>query len=246
MDRSLYLAMNAAKQVQLHQATNTNNIANASTTGFRADFDVFNSLPVQGAGSAARVYSQDARGGINFSGGALQQTGRQLDIAVDGDGFIEIQSPDGSSAYTRAGDLRVTSSGLLETGAGHPVLGNSGPIALPPFDQLEIGGDGTISILPAGQEANTLASIDRISLVNPNLEDLEKGEDGLLRAVNGASIEADASITVVSGVLEASNVNVISELLDMTSLARNFEVNVRLMQTIDENNSATTQLLRLN
>lgn len=246
MDRSLYVAMNGAKQVQLHQATNTNNLANASTTGFRADFDAFNSLPVIGPGYESRIYNQDERSGIDLSSGSLQQTGRELDIAVSGSGFIEVQAPDGSSAYTRAGDLHTTSAGLLETGAGHPVLGNDGPIALPPYEKLEIGADGTISILPVGQEATTLATIDRIKLVNASSEDLIKGEDGLLRAVPGASFEADASVTVTSGVLESSNVNTVSELLDMIELTRNFEMHIKMMQAIEENDSATTQLLRVN
>ena len=246
MDRALYVAMNGAKQVQLHQATNTNNLANASTTGFRADFDAINSLPVQGPGFQSRIYSQDERSGIDFSSGTLQQTGRELDIAVSGNGFIEIQAPDGSSAYTRAGDLHTTVAGLLETGAGHPVLGNDGPIALPPFEKLEIAADGTISILPVGQEATTLATIDRIKLVNAKPEDLFKGEDGLLRAVPDASIEADASVTVTSGVLESSNVNTVAELLDMIELTRNFEMHIKMMQSIEENDSATSQLLRLN
>ena len=246
MDRALYLAMNGAKQIQLHQTTNTHNLANASTTGFRSDYDAFNSLPVAGPGYATRVFSQDERSGINFESGALQQTGRELDIAVNGDGFIEIQAPDGNSAYTRAGDLRVTSTGLLETGAGHPVAGNDGPIAIPPFQKLEIGGDGTISILPVGQEATTLATIDRIKLVNARPEDLVKGEDGLLRAVTGASFEADASVTVASGLLEDSNVNIVAELIDMIELARSFEVHIKMMQSIEENDSATTQLLRIN
>lgn len=246
MDRALYVAMNGAKQVQLHQATNTNNLANASTTGFRADFDAINSLPVQGPGFQSRIYSQDERSGIDFSSGTLQQTGRELDIAVSDNGFIEIQAPDGSSAFTRAGDLHTTVAGLLETGAGHPVLGNDGPIALPPFEKLEIASDGTISILPVGQEATTLATIDRIKLVNAKPEDLFKGEDGLLRAVPDASIEADASVTVTSGVLESSNVNTVAELLDMIELTRNFEMHIKMMQSIEENDSATSQLLRLN
>ena len=246
MDRSLYVAMNGAKQAQLHQATNTNNLANASTTGFRADFDAFNSLPVIGPGYESRIYNQDERSGIDLSSGALQQTGRELDIAVSGSGYIEVQAPDGSSAYTRAGDLHTTSAGLLETGAGHPVLGNDGPIALPPYEKLEIAADGTISILPVGQEATTLATIDRIKLVNASSENLIKGEDGLLRAVPGASFEADASVTVTSGVLESSNVNTVSELLDMIELARNFEMHIKMMQAIEENDSATTQLLRVN
>jgi len=246
MDRSLYVAMNGAKQVQLHQATNTNNLANASTTGFRADFNAINSLPVKGPGFETRVYSQDENSGVDFSSGALQQTGRELDIAVSGNGFIEIQAPDGTSAYTRAGDLHTTAEGLLETGAGYPVVGNDGPIALPPFDKLEIGSDGTISILPVGQEATNLATIDRIKLVSANENDLVKDKDGLLRAVPDASIEADASVTVNSGVLESSNVNTVSELLEMIELTRNFEMHVKLMKEIEDNDSATTQLLRTN
>jgi flagellar basal-body rod protein FlgF len=238
--------MNGAKQVQLHQATNTNNLANASTTGFRADFDAFNSLAVKGPGHESRIYNQDERSGIDFSSGALQQTGRELDIAVSGNGFIAIQAPDGTRAYTRAGDLHTTSTGLLETGAGHPVMGNDGPIALPPFEKLEVGADGTISIRPVGQEATTLATIDRINLINAGPEDLVKDEDGLLRAVPGVSLEADASVTVISGVLESSNVNTVAELLDMIELTRNFEMNVKMMQAIEENDSATTQLLRIN
>ena len=245
MDRALFLAMNGAKQVQLHQTTNTHNIANATTTGFRADFDAFQSLPVSGPGYASRVYSQDNRSGIDFSSGTLQQTGRSLDVAVQGDGLIEIQSPDGSSAYTRAGDLRISSLGVLETGAGHPIMGNGGPIAIPPFEKLDIAADGTISIVPTGQAATTLATVDRIKLVNPNPQDLVKGDDGLLREVTGVSIEADASVTVASGVLEASNVNIVSELVDMIELARNFELHVKYMQSLEENDSATTQLLRL-
>ncbi len=246
MDRALYVAMNGAKQVQLHQATNTNNLANASTTGFRADFNAINSLPVRGPGYESRVYSQDEHSGVDFSNGGLQQTGRELDIAVSGNGFIEVQAPDGSNAYTRAGDLHTTSAGLLETGAGHPVMGNDGPIALPPYEKLEIGTDGTISILPVGQEATTLATIDRIKLVNAKPEDLVKGEDGLLRAVPGASIEADASVTVTSGTLESSNVNTVAELLDLIELTRNFEMQIKMMKSIEENDSATSQLLRIN
>lgn len=245
MDRALYIAMNGAKQVQFHQTTNTHNLANASTTGFRADFNAFQSLPVSGPGYASRVYNQDNSRGIDFSSGTLQQTGRELDIAIKGNGFIEIQSPDGSSSYTRAGDLRVSSLGVLETGAGHPIMGNGGPIAIPPFQKLEIGADGTISILPTGQEATTLAEVDRIKLVNPNSQDLVKGDDGLLRHVTGESFEADASVTVASGVLEASNVNIVAELIDMIEMARNFELHVKFMQSLEENESATTQLLRL-
>jgi flagellar basal-body rod protein FlgF len=244
MDRSLYVAMSGAKQIEYQQITNTHNLANASTTGFRADFDTFNSLPVYGPGNPTRVYSQDNRTGINFEAGTVAQTGRDLDISVNGTGFIAIQSPEGGEAYTRAGDLRVTTGGLLQTGKGEPVMGNAGPIALPPYSKLEIGADGTLSIIPIGDGATELATIDRIKLVNPSVDQLEKGMDGLIRSVDGQPIEADAFVQISSGTLESSNVNAVSELLNMIDLARRFEMHVKLMETVRDVDQSSATILR--
>lgn len=245
MDRMLYVAMNGAKQIQMHQATNTHNLANASTTGFRADFDSIRSLPVYGPGNPSRVYSIDERSGIDFNIGQVSQTGRDLDVSINGAGFIAIQSPDGSEGYTRAGDLRVVQGGLLQTGAGFSVMGNDGPIALPPFEKLDIAADGTLSIVPVGQDASALAVIDRIKLVNPPTNELEKGLDGLIRATDGNPIAADATVRVASGTVEGSNVNSISELINMIELARKFEMHVKLMETAENNDSSSTSILRL-
>ncbi len=245
MDRMLYVAMNGAKQIQLHQATNTHNLANASTTGFRADFDSIRSLPVYGPGNPSRVYSVDERSGIDFNIGQVSQTGRDLDVSINGTGFIAIQTPDGSEGYTRAGDLRVVQGGLLQTGAGFSVMGNDGPIALPPFEKLDIAADGTLSIVPVGQDASALAVIDRIKLVNPPTNELEKGLDGLIRSADGNPITADASVRVASGTVEGSNVNSISELINMIELARKFEMHVKLMETAENNDSSSTSILRL-
>ena len=150
MDRSLYIAMSGAKQTLLAQTTNANNLANAQTTGFKSDLEQFRSQPVYGAGYPTRVYAMTENPGTDLSHGAMQTTGRDLDVAIDGDGFIAVQGTDGKEAYSRAGDLRVTPDGLLQTGSGLQVLGQGGPISIPPADKLTIGGDGTISIIPMG------------------------------------------------------------------------------------------------
>ena len=243
MDRMLYVAMSGAKQIEMRQATNTHNLANANTTGFRADFDAIQSLPVYGPGNPSRVYSIDQRAGINFQIGQLSQTGRDLDISIIGKGFIAVQAPDGSEAYTRAGDLKVISGGLLQTGNGHAVMGNDGPIALPPYEKLDIAADGTLSIIPIGQDANALAVVDRIKLVNPPVENLKKGLDGLIRADN--PVAADASVRLASGTVEGSNVNAISELVNMIELARKYEMHVKLMETAQSNDASSSSILKL-
>ncbi len=245
MDRMLYVAMNGAKQIELHQATNSHNLANASTTGFRADFDAIRSLPVYGPGNPTRVFSVDERSGINFSAGEVSQTGRELDVSIIGEGFIAIQAPDGSEAYTRAGDLHIANGGLLQTGSGHSVMGNDGPVALPPFEKLDIAADGTLSIVPVGQDASALAVVDRIKLVKPAVDQLEKGLDGLIRSNDQVPFAADASVRVAAGTVEGSNVNAISELINMIELARKYEMHVKLMETAENNDASSTSIMRL-
>ena len=243
MDRMLYIAMSGARQIEMRQMTNTHNLANANTTGFRADFDAMRSLPVYGAGNPSRVYSVNQRAGINFETGQLSQTGRDLDISIIGGGLIAVQAPDGSEAYTRAGDLRVIRGGLLQTGNGHAVMGNDGPVALPPYEKLDIAADGTLSIIPIGQDASALAVIDRIKLVNPPVENLKKGLDGLIRADSPAV--ADGSVRLASGTVEGSNVNAINELVNMIELARKYEMHVKLMETAQSNDASSSSILRL-
>lgn len=245
MDRMIYVAMNGAHQTTLAQAVHTHNLANVSTNGFRADLAAFQNLPVTGPGWASRAYSQPQQNGVDLTQGQIMNTGRELDIAINGTGFIAVQAPDGSEAYTRTGDLHISPNGLLETGAGHPVLGNGGPIALPPAEKVEIGADGTISIRPVGQSAATLAIVDRIRLVNPPLESLIKGTDGLLRDKEGIQAAPDAKIKIVSGSLEGSNVNAVEAMVNIIALARGFEVQVKLMKTAEETDSASAQLMRL-
>ncbi|PIE35192.1 MAG: flagellar basal-body rod protein FlgF [Gammaproteobacteria bacterium] len=246
MERMIYLAMNGAREVMLRQANNSHNLANLDTTGFKADLDNFRSLPVYGPGHPTRVYVEDERAGVDLSAGQIMTTGRDLDVAIDGDGFMAVQNIDGSEGYTRAGDLRVTAEGLLQTGAGHPVMGDDGPIALPPFSKLEIGSDGSLSILPAGQTGGPLAVIDRIRLVRLDERDVVKADNGVLTLADGAETPApDASVSLVSGALESSNVNPIEAMVTMIELSRQFEMQVKMMKAAEDNDAAADKLLQL-
>lgn len=245
MDRMLFVAMSGAKETALAQARNTQNLANANTTGFKASLDAFASRPVSGPGYNTRTYAVTEDQRVDFSPGPLQATGRDLDVAVQGEGWIAVQAPDGTEAYTRAGDLRVDALGQLTTGTGLAVLGDGGPIAVPPAQSLEIGTDGSISIRPLGQDANALAIVDRIKLVNPDPADLVRGEDGLIRHFQSVEQPAEAQVTLVSGLLEASNVNTVEAMVKMIDLARHFEMQVKMMKTAEDNDAASASLLRL-
>jgi flagellar basal-body rod protein FlgF len=245
MDRSLFIAMNAAQQTMLAQATNANNLANINTTGFRADFEQFRSMPVFGEGLPTRVYSMTERPATDYQQGSVQSTGRDLDISIQGEGFMAVQGKDGREGYTRAGDLHITETGQLVTGTGLAVMGEGGPIAIPPAEQVEIGSDGTISIRPIGEAANALAVLDRIKLVKPNLQQVFKDSDGLMRMQDGSEAPLDATVTVASGTLESSNVNAVGALVKMIELQRQYEMQVKMMKTSQENSAASARLMQL-
>ncbi|VAX03718.1 Flagellar basal-body rod protein FlgF [hydrothermal vent metagenome] len=245
MDRMLYVAMSGAKQTALAQAVNSNNLANANTTGFREDLATFRSMPVFGPGSPTRVYAMTENPGVNLESGAIQATGRDLDMAIQGNGWLAVQAPDGQEAYTRAGNLHIESGGLLVTGSGHPVMGNRGPIAIPQAESLEIGVDGTITIRGIGEFANSLTVVDRIKLVKPEEAELIKGKDGLMRLKDGYEADADASVRLVSGALETSNVNTVDAMVNMIALARQYEAQVKMMKAAGEMASKSNELLSL-
>lgn len=245
MDKSLFIAMSGAKQTLLAQTANANNLANTQTTGFKSDLEQFRSMPVFGAGFPTRVYAMTERPGTDLSSGSLQTTGRDLDVAIHGEGWLAVQGADGKEAYTRAGDLRITPEGLLQTGTGLQVLGQDGPIAIPPSEKLAIGKDGTISLIPLGSNASTLAVVDRIKLVKPELANLEKREDGLMHLKNVAPLEASADVELVQGALEGSNVNAIEAMVAMIELAKNFELQTKVMKSADENSSMSAKLMQM-
>ena len=245
MDEMVFLAMTGAKQTEYAQAINSNNLANISTTGFRADLHSFSSTPIDGPGVDSRINAVVDAYGTDFTEGAVASTGRSLDIAIQGEGFIAVQGPDGEEAYTRAGDLRINGGGLLSTGAGHLVMGDGGPVAIPPNSSLLIGGDGTISLQALGQGPETLATVDRIKLVNPDRSLLQKGSDGLLRLAEGETADPDASVRLLSGALEQSNVNIAKTLVNMIELSRQYEMQVNVIKTAEENADVASQMMRL-
>jgi flagellar basal-body rod protein FlgF len=246
MDRMLYISMNAAQQTMLAQATNSNNLANVNTTGFRQDFEQFRSMPVFGEGLPSRVYAMTERPQTDYQQGTIQSTGRELDISIQGDGFISVLGKDGREGYTRAGDLQITSNGQLVTGTGLAVLGAGGPIAIPPSEKIEIGSDGTISIRPIGADANALAVLDRIKLVKPELNNIFKDSDGLMRMRDGSEAPLDSTVSVASGTIESSNVNAVGALVKMIELQRQYEMQVKMMKSADDNSAASARLLQLN
>ncbi len=245
MDNMVYIAMTGAKQIMLAQAANSNNLANASTTGFCADLAAFRSLPVYGPGYDSRVYAEASNSGVDLTPGSVSPTGRDLDVAVNGNGLLAVQGPDGKEAYTRAGDFNINSAGLLLTGSGMPVLGDNGPITVPPYQGLEIGADGTISIQPLGQTAAVMAVIGRIKLVNPPKELLVKGSDGLLRLSDGSIATTDASVNLVSGALEGSNVSTVDAMATMIELSRQYELQVKIMKEAETNDAYSAKLISL-
>lgn len=245
MDKMLYVAMTGASQNALAQKAHANNLANISTSGFQRDLEQARSMPVFGDSFPARAYAMTERPATDFSPGALQETGRDLDIAVGGDGFIAVQAPDGSEAYVRTASLNIDGVGVLRAGNGMPVMGNGGPIAVPPEQKVEIGQDGTISIRAMGEGPRVMAEVDRIKLVNPDLKNMTKGLDGLIHTKSGQPADADANVQVVSGFLEASNVNAVEEMTSVLALARQFELHVKMMNTAKEGDEAMARVLQI-
>jgi flagellar basal-body rod protein FlgF len=245
MDRMLYVAMTGAKQLMQAQALVANNLANQSTTGFRADLARFDAEQVQGSGYPSRVNTVASGVGFDRTQGTIVQTGQVLDVAIDGPGWLAVQAKDGSQAYTRGGSLNVTALGQLVTERGDPVLGDNGPLSVPPYTQIALAPDGTISVVPQGQGPETLAQVGRLKLVNPPAKDLEKRTDGLVRVKGGAPAAADANVRVTSGAIETSNVNTAATLVDMIEYARQFDLAVRMMQTADQNATRAAGLASL-
>jgi len=235
--------MTGAKQIMQAQAVNNHNIANLSTIGFRADAVTFDSEPIYGPGYATRVNAVAGDAGTDFSSGVMQSTGRNLDIAVTGKGFIAVRGADGTEGYTRAGDLRVTPTGAVTTATGLPVLTDSGPLVIPPSTQVSIGNDGTVSVVPQGSAPFAVTQVDRIKLVNPKTADLQKSDDGLLRLKSGVKAKSDDSVSISSGMLESSNVNAAQSLISMIELQRLYEFQIKSINSTDSNEQSAERLM---
>lgn len=245
MDHLVYVAASGAREILLAQSANSHNLANASTTGFRAGLVSADSAYLEGEGQNSRVYASAEMLGVDFEPGAIQSTGRPLDVAINGEGWMAIMAADGSEAYSRRGDLRVTEFGQLLDGAGQVVLGESGPIALPPFSEMQIGADGTISVIPLGEAPSTLAVVDRIKLVKPDQALLQRNTEGLLQLPEDEVAYADASVRLISGSLESSNVNTVEAMVTMIELSRQFETQIKMMRTAEQLDEASAELMKL-
>jgi flagellar basal-body rod protein FlgF len=242
-DSLLHIASAGAKQMMYAQAVSTNNLANVNTRGFRADQYQPLTVTLDTDGLSSETYPGSNELKTDFTPGGLITTGRNLDIAVEGDGWIAVQKSNGEEAYTRTGDLRIDVNGQLRTSSGHLVLGNGGPISIPPAESITVGRDGNIQIRPLGQSGNALATVDRIKLVKPELDNFKKGEDALFHTMDGKTLNPDGSLRVVPGALENSNVNAVSEMVNIINFSRQYEMQVKLMKQYDETGDALTQLL---
>jgi flagellar basal-body rod protein FlgF len=245
MDRLSYTAFTGMRAAMSAQAVRANNIANASTVGYRRDFaGAVAAAVVDGVGTAGRLQANERALRADSSAGSIIQTGRDLDIAMEGAALLAVQAPEGGEAYTRRGDLRLSVTGVLENGDGHPVLGTSGPVSLPPADRVVIGADGTISIQPRGAPLSELTAVDRLKLVSPDPATLGKRPDALLRPIDGTDAPLDPAARLASGALETSNVNLAGEFIAVLENARAFELQVGLLTTARDLDQASSALLR--
>lgn len=244
MDRMIYTAMTGANAAQYRQQLLSNNLANASTPGFRAELATFRAVPVRGDGTSSRVFALEATAGHSDAAGPVTNTGRNLDVAVRGGSYLSMQGLDGTEAYTRAGALEVNPDGTLVNAQGLPMLSDGGPLTVPPGAQVDIGEDGTVTARVPGQPGQALG---KLKLVTPDEENrLLRGADGLFRAATGDTLAADGTARVQSGALEGSNVNPIEAMVGMIAVARQFEVQMRMLQNGEKNDQTAAQLLSLN
>lgn len=241
MDRLIYTAVSGANRSLTQQMIHANNLANANTEGFRADLEKATSTAVQGYGYSSRFQVDSSNGGVNLAHGALQETGRELDVAIQGDGLIAIQNGR-REAYTRNGHIDIDDLGNLSIG-GLPLLGTNGPIQLPPFSQVAIGNDGVITVVPEDGNVEAAFDVDRIKLVDVPANQLRKNEEGLL-VTNRATQPGSEEVRIVSEHLEASNVSAITEMVQTVSLSRQFEAQIKMMKAAETLAQAGNRLIR--
>ena len=244
MDRMIYVGMTGAKQAMEQQASVANNMANVSTPGFRAQINNFRAVPVVGDEVATRAMVVATTPGADMRSGPLMQTGRALDVAVRGDGWLTVQMPDGSEAYTRVGNLQVGADGQLMTMDSRPLLGDAGPLVVPPGSSLVVTGDGVVTAFGAGGPAVGAAEVGRLKLVNPAASDLVRGDDGLFRMRSGAADpQADPKVKLLAGAIEGSNVNPVEVMVARITNARLFEMQMKTLQTAESNDQQANKLL---
>lgn len=245
MDRLVHTSLSALRGAMARQAATANNLANVNTVGFRGEFAAARPLWVRGQTFDARVLSDEQVAGADMRAGAVTETGRDLDVAVQSNSFLTVQAKNGDEAYTRRGDLQMSDTGLLTTGEGDPVLGEQGPITIPPADSIKIEGDGSIWIVPLGGDATKPQKIDRLKLASPTGSQVVKGLDGLFRVQGGGALPDDPNGKVKSKSLEGSNVEATKALVDMIDASRAWDTQLKLISTARELDGASADLMRL-
>ncbi len=245
MDKMLYVSLTGAEHIFKGQTIAANNLANVNTVGFKADLQQAETQQIYGGTHPTRYNVLSKESGADLTSGSVIKTDRALDVAIQGDGWFVVQAADGEEAYTRAGNFQLTQTGQLVNGSGLPVLGEGGPIVIPPATKVEIGTDGSISVIAQGAGPEEVTLLDRLRVVNPEFNNLKKGDDGYFRTKDGEPALPAAGIKVASGMLEGSNVNAVSELLNIMSLSREFEMQMKLMKQAEEISTDTASIMKV-
>ena len=245
MDRLIYTALSGMRGAMARQTATANNLANANTTGFRAEMSSATALWLRGPGLETRAPVSQQVVAADMAPGSVTETGREMDVAMQGDALLAVQAEDGSEAYTRRGDLQVSPTGVVTTGDGHPVLGDGGPLSLPPADSVRIADDGAIWIVPAGGDPNQPQQVDRLKLATPAGSHIQKGLDGLFRVVDGGALPSDPDARLTPHSLEGSNVNTSQTLIDMIEASRSWDMQLQLVTQAREMDTSAADLMRL-
>ncbi|URQ60854.1 flagellar basal body rod protein FlgF [Pantoea alhagi] len=248
MDRAIYTAMGAANAALNRQAVTANNLANVSTNGFRAQLTAYRAVPVNGPGDATRVLSTESTPYNDYTMGSVNQTGLSLDVAMPQNGWLAVQLPDGSEAYTRDGNIEVDSEGQLRV-KGYPLMGDGGPLEIPPQAQVTIAPDGSVTALGAGDEPTALAQIGRLKMVTAQPYLLRHGDDSLFHVDptvdENPILPADPALRLMPGALESSNVSPVKAMVDMIATARGFDMQMKVISAVDDNEKNANQLLSI-
>jgi flagellar basal-body rod protein FlgF len=245
VDRLIYTSLSAMRGAMARQQATANNLANASTPGFRGEIAEAQALWLDGPSLTDRAMASEEVVNADMKAGSITATGRDLDIALGGDSLLAVQADDGDEAYTRRGDLQLSSSGLLTTGDGRPVLGQGGPITLPPADKISIAEDGRILVVPAGGDPSQSQEVDRLKIASPAGSAIAKGLDGLFRVKGGGVLPVDPDARVTSGQLEESNVSATKALVDMIDASRAWDTQLKLITSARDLDGASAELMRL-
>ena len=245
MDKLIYTAMTGARQIMDQQTTLANNLANVTTNGFREQIDRFRAMPVSGNALATRTQVLTETATSDFGQGNIRQTGRNLDVAIEGPGWLSVRASDGREAYTRAGSLKLNANGVLQTESGDTVLGENGPLTIPDDTPVSIGKDGTVSALVPGVNPATMDVLGKLKLVNPPTSALQRGEDGLFYDQAGGAFETDPNVTVQGGALEDSNVNAVESMVNMIALGRQFDMQMDLLKNAENNAAKASEIMSL-